>query len=172
MTSRTDHLAGMGVPSRMLVLSSLDLDNPDLRHQLDTISERTARRFGVPASVVVLVLDTAQIFVGSYGVEGWIAAVQGTPVEWSFCSHAVATGEPYIVPDAAVDPDQSDIPLVTVDGIRSYAGMPLKIDGQVVGAHCVIGATARSFDEDELAELRRNADEITELLNRHRVPAA
>ncbi len=42
---------------------------------------------------------------------------------------------------------QQHNPLVTIDGGVSYAGAPL-IDhnGQVLGAHCVLDTSARSFD--------------------------
>jgi GAF domain-containing protein len=156
--------------ARMQVLASLDLDNPALRRELDAITERTASRLGLPISMVSFVLDTAQLLGGAHGIGGWVAAAQGTPVEWSFCANAVASGQPYIVPDATVDAQQASNPLVTIDGIRSYAGVPLILDGQILGAHCIMGTDTHTFTDAELAELRDSADEITALLQNYRLP--
>lgn len=156
---------------RIRVLAGLDLRNPRLRAGLDEITTRTATRLGLPVSLASIVLDTAQFLAGSHGVTGWIADVEGTPVEWSFCARAVISGEPYVVPDATADPDQSGNPLVTEDGFRSYAGVPVTLDGAVLGAHCVIGTEPHDFTAADLAELARSATEIAALLQRYRHPA-
>lgn len=171
MGTSTDHLTKLADPARLRVLASVDLDHPDLRRELDLITARTSQRIGLPIGLVSLVLDTAQFLAGSHGVDGWIAAAQGTPVEWSFCAHAVASGRPYVVTDAANDAVQATNPLVTVDGIRSYAGVPLVLDGQILGAHCVIGDSAHAFSDADLAELTGAAAEIIALLERYRLPA-
>lgn len=154
---------------RLRILGSIDLENPDLRRQLDAVTERTARRLGQPISLVSLVLDTAQFFAGAHGVDGWLGEVRGTPIEWAFCARTVATGQPYLVPDATVDARQATNPLVTCDGIRSYAGVPVVIDGAVLGAHCVMGLASQTFTDADLAELRATAEEISALLQSYRV---
>jgi GAF domain-containing protein len=153
---------------RIRVIAGLDLRNPHLRAQLDAITTRTAERLGLPISLASIVLDTAQFLAGSHGVAGWIAEAEGTPVEWSFCAHAVASAAPYVVPDTAADPEQSGNPLVTEDGFRSYAGFPVTVDGAVLGAHCVIGTEPRDFTTADLAWLEESAKEISDLLERYR----
>jgi len=155
---------------RLLILASIDLDNPHLQRELNVITERTARRLNQPVSLVSMVLDTAQFFAGSYGLEGWLADVHGTPVEWSFCATPVETGRPYVVPDSTADARQATNPLVTVDGLRSYAGVPIVVDGIPLGAHCVIGFETHSFTDDELDQLRVSANEIAALLQAYRTP--
>jgi GAF domain-containing protein len=157
-------------PRRLLALAGIDLDNPDLQRELDAISARTAGRLGLPIGLVSLVLDTTQVFAGSHGVGGWLAAAGGTPVEWSFCAHTVTTGEPYIVDDAVNDSVQADNPLVTIDNVGSYAGVPLVVGGQVLGAHCVIGTTAHVFTDADLAELRIAAGDIIAVLQQYPLP--
>ncbi|MEU4563688.1 GAF domain-containing protein [Actinoplanes sp. NPDC023936] len=157
-----------GYPDRFEVLADIDLDDPELRRRLDLISERTAGRLGQPVALVSMVLDTAQVFPGSYGLTGWLAEMAGTPIEWSFCVNAVETGAAYVVPDTTVDAKQADNPLVTVDGVRSYAGVPIIVDGAVLGTHCVLGTDAREFTDADLAELRRGADEISGVLGAYR----
>ncbi|MEU4621997.1 GAF domain-containing protein [Actinoplanes sp. NPDC023801] len=156
------------MPHRFAVLAGIDLDDPELRRRLDAIAERTAHRLGQPIGLVSMVLNTAQVFPGSYGLQGWLAEMAGTPIEWSFCVNAVTSGAPYVVPDATEDVKQAGNPLVTVDGVRSYAGVPIVVDGAILGAHCVLGPDPRAFTEADLAELRRGADEISALLEEYR----
>lgn len=158
----------VAVPDRFHVLADIDLDDPELRRHLDRIAERTAERLGQPIGLVTMVLDTAQVFTGSYGLRGWLAEMAATPIEWSFCVNAVESGTAYVVPDATIDAAQATNPLVTVDGLRSYAGVPIVIDGAVLGAHCVLGTDPRVFTDADLAELRRGAEEISELLQSYR----
>jgi GAF domain-containing protein len=163
----TTHLTD---PARILALAGLDLDHPDLRPRLDAITERTAERLGLPISLVTFVLDTAQFIGGSHGVDNWISGAQGTPVEWSFCARTVETGQDFVVPDTTLEPYLAGNPLATVDGFRSYAGAPLILDGQVLGAHCVISTATHEFTDADLAELRAGADEIVAVLSEFRLP--
>ncbi|GAB7189713.1 hypothetical protein NUM3379_04190 [Kineococcus sp. NUM-3379] len=165
-------VAGLPLPdaARLATQAMYDLDNPVLRQRLDELSARTAAALERPVGLTTLVLDGAQVVAGSCGVTGWIAEAGGTPAEWSFCAHAVSSGEPYVVPDARHDPVQRENPLVTVDGFASYAGAPLATaDGHVIGAHCVLDLRPHELDERELGVLRRNAAEAVAILEDFRL---
>ncbi|AEV86721.1 histidine kinase [Actinoplanes sp. SE50] len=154
----------LAAPERMRVLASIDFDNLDLRTALNRITARTAERTGLPISLATLVFNTSQMTVGATGLDDtWIAAADGTPVEWSFCANMITTGRPYVIPDAHHS-EQATNPLVTIDGIGSYAGVPLTVGGQIVGAHCILGTQAHQFTPEQLAELACAAQEITALL--------
>ncbi|WP_433788639.1 GAF domain-containing protein [Actinoplanes sp. CA-252034] len=157
-------------PDRLEIMAGIDLDDPELRRRLDGIAQRTADRLGQPIGLVSMVLDTAQFFPGSYGLQGWLDELAGTPIEWSFCVNAVKSGTAYVVPDAGNDADQSANPLVTIDGVRSYAGVPIVLDGAILGAHCVLGSDPHQFTDADLAELHRSAREISEVLQSFRRP--
>jgi GAF domain-containing protein len=123
----------------------------------------------MPVSLVSLVFSGAQVVAGSSGLTGWVAETGGTPIEWSFCAHAVASGQPYVVPDAARDDVQGTNPAVTVDGVASYAGFPLvSASGHVLGAHCVVGVEPHEFTPKEVAVLERAAAEVVAALDRAR----
>ncbi|MEU4244604.1 GAF domain-containing protein [Actinoplanes sp. NPDC026619] len=157
---------------RLAVLAGIDIDNPELRAKLDEVSARTAARLGQPVSLVSMVLDGAQFFAGSFGLQGWLAELNGTPIEWSFCVNAVQSRTPYVVTDARIDALYAANPLVHVDGLHRYAGVPIVVDGEVLGAHCVLGYEPGEFSRSDLEELRRGADEIVALLASHRLPRA
>ena len=146
---------------RIAEIADLDLFSEQAKATFDEFSRRAAERFDLPIGLVTIVLNDAQYFAGSYGVEGWMAEAEGTPVEWSFCATSVRTREAYVVPDARIDENQRDNPLVTIDGIGSYAGTPLITSrGHVLGNYCIIGGSARDFTPAEVAELQSMADEV------------
>lgn len=157
--------------ARLRAVSRYDLGNPILRGRLDAITAQTTARLGLPISLVSVVLDSAQLLVGSTGLDGWLLASGGTPLEWSFCAHAVASGRPYVVEDTILDDTQRTNPLVTIDGIRSYAGVPLVTrEGLHLGAHCAIGVQARRFTRGDLAALQHAAGEVIAVLETFATP--
>lgn len=149
-------------PARLHDLSLVDFESPEVRAVLDGFARRAAELLDLPIGMVSIVLDSAQLFAGLYGLDGWLAEVRGTPVEWSFCATAVRTGAPYVVTDAVSDPLQFDNPLVVEDGIRSYVGAPVfGPTGTVLGACCAIGSEPREFTPAEIARLETLAAEVT-----------
>jgi len=165
-------IAAAADPDRLRAISEYDLNSPELRDCLDLVTARTSAQLGLPTSLVTLVLDSAQLVAGSTGLRGWIRRAGGTPVEWSFCAHVVASGLPYTVEDAVHDAVQRENPLALLDGIASYAGVPVTLpSGHVAGAHCVIGSEPRSFTTADLLVLEHAAREVVEVLERFRTPA-
>ena len=141
--------------ARLREIVELGLLSPETDPILQDTVEEAARRLNLPKALVTVVLDQAQFFAAHHGVDGWLAETNGTPVEWSFCAHAVATGEPFVVEDATTHPVTRDNPMVTVEDVRCYAGIPLVSSrGHALGTLCVIGTEPRAFREDELDALR------------------
>lgn len=148
-------------PARLAEIAELELLSVDADPTLQAIAADAAASLGLPMACVSIVLDDAQLFVASRGLEGWLGEAAGTPVEWSFCATSVRTREAFVVEDATTHPDVRDNPLVAEDGVRCYAGMPLiSSRGHVLGNFCVIGTEERSFTAGELAELRGFADRV------------
>lgn len=153
--------------ARLTELASLSLSDEETRIALDAITAKTAAEFGVPISLVSIVLDAAQYFAGATGIGGWLAETRGTPVEWAFCSNVVKGADPFLVEDAVNDARVSCNPLVTQDGIRCYLGVPLETSkANRLGSLCVIGTEPRKFSEAEVARLRELAQEAVSVLER------
>lgn len=69
---------------------------------------------------------------------------EAMPADRSFCFHTVQANSFLSVGDATSDDRFRNNPLVTgPEHIRFYAGMPLVIDREPVGALCVIDTKAR-----------------------------
>lgn len=136
---------------------------------LQATAEEAAERLRLPKATVTVVLDQAQYFVAHHGVDGWQAQSGGTPVEWSFCAHAVAARAPFVVEDATTHPVTRDNPMVANDGIRCYAGIPLvSARGHALGTLCVFGTEPRAFHDDELDVLRQLAEKAIRRIEERR----
>jgi GAF domain-containing protein len=147
--------------SRLAEIAELGLLGDDVDPILQDIAARAAAAVGLPVSLVSVVLDEALHVAGSHGIEGlWLGETRGHPVEWSFCATSVRTREPFTVEDATVHPYHRTNPLVTQDGVRCYAGVPLVSSrGNVLGNLCVVGLEERTFAEEDIEVLRDLARE-------------
>jgi diguanylate cyclase (GGDEF)-like protein/PAS domain S-box-containing protein len=74
-----------------------------------------------------------------------------TPVEHSFCAHAIAAPGIMVVPDATHDTRFADNPFVTGDpNVRFYAGAPVETDdGFRIGTLCVIDRVPREITQEQ-----------------------
>jgi GAF domain-containing protein len=146
---------------RLAEIAELDVFSERVQARLDDFAQRAATHFDLPIGLVTIVLDGAQWFAGRYGLADWMVEAQGTPVEWSFCATSVRTRREHVVSDARTDAQHKDNPLVTIDGIGCYAGVPLITSrGFVVGNYCVIGTEPHEFTPEEVAELRQMAEDV------------
>ena len=151
--------------NRLQEIARLRLHQDKFDEVLNFYVEQAASVFNLPVALVSIVLDDAQFFVSSYGIDGWLSAVSGTPVEWSFCANSVKTKKPFMVEDALINDTVKDSPLVTMDKIRCYAGVPLITqNNEVLGNLCVIGNQPRVFDKSEIYLLKKLADRVMQRL--------
>lgn len=158
---------------RLQEISDLELLSPEVDPILQDLAARAAERVGLPVSLISVVLDEALFVAGSHGIEGlWLGETRGHPVEWSFCATSVRTREPFVVENASTHPQHAGNPLVTVDGVRCYAGVPLiSSRGFVLGNLCVVGLEERTFSEADVAALRDLAAEtVARIEARRTVP--
>jgi GAF domain-containing protein len=141
--------------ARLQEIADLHLTDPDVDPELRDIAARAAASLGLPIGVVSIVLDQAQYFAAAHGLGGWLAEVRGNPIEWSFCVNAVRSREPFVVEDALANPLVAQSPLVTQEGVRCYAGIPLITSrGHVIGTLCVAGVERHAFPPDDVDKLR------------------
>ncbi|HEX8611645.1 MAG TPA: GAF domain-containing protein [Telluria sp.] len=159
--------------ARLQEIADLDLFAPEVSEILADLAKEASTRLDLPLGMVNLVLDEAQYVAAHYGLSGWIAEAQGTPVEWAFCRFAVRDRADFVVEDAHTNDRVKDNPLVTEDGLRCYAGIPLITSrGHAIGSFCVAGTHARSFEEAEMQMLRDLAAEAVIRIEKRRLQSA
>ncbi|HEX8360749.1 MAG TPA: GAF domain-containing protein [Longimicrobium sp.] len=157
--------------ARLQEIADLDLLSPAVDPILRDIAEEAAARLGLPVSLISVVLDDALHVAGSHGIDGlWLGETRGHPVEWSFCATSVRTRDAFVVENAPAHPYHATNPLVTEDGVRCYAGVPLTSSrGHVLGNLCVVGLEERTFSTDEVDILRTLAREAVDRIEARRV---
>lgn len=135
---------------RLAVLADLELFGEAADDEFAPLLRLTARLTGTDMALVTLIGAEHQ----------WHAAVLGLERETlhradAMCSHTILGDGVFHVPDTTKDERFRDSPYVGVDsGIRMYAGAPLFVRGQPVGALCVVDDEARLLSADELSALR------------------
>lgn len=158
--------------ARLQEIADLDVFSPDVSNILSDLAKEASSKLDLPLGMVNIVLDEAQFIAGQHGVGGWIGESQGTPVEWAFCRFAVRDHAEFVVEDAETNSRVKDNPLVTEDGLRCYAGIPLITSrGYAIGSFCVAGTEKRCFEESEMALLRGYAAEAVRRIESRRLPA-
>lgn len=158
--------------ARLEEIADLGLLSEDVDPILSDVAARAAASLSLPVSLVSVVLDEALHVAASHGIDGlWLGETRGHPVEWSFCATSVRTRDAFVVENAPLHPEHATNPLVTQDGVRCYAGVPLiSSRGFVLGNLCVVGLEERTFTPAEMATLRGLATEAVARIEARRSP--
>ena len=146
---------------RLQALRDMGILDTPAEERFDRLTRLAQRTFGVPIAAVSLIDADRQWFKSKQGL-----SASETPRDVSFCGHAIHSGDPFIVNDAAKDPRFADNPLVTGDpSIRFYAGWPLTApDGSRVGTLCLIDSKPREFDAEQRRAFRDMAEMVQQQL--------
>lgn len=125
---------------RLAALRAYDILDTEREPAFDDIAGLAARLCDAPIAVINLIDADRQWFKSEVGL-----GVRETPLETSFCRHALLEADRLVVPDAAADPRFACNPLVAVEGgLRFYAGVLLKDhEGLPLGTLCVLDTAPR-----------------------------
>lgn len=153
---------------RAKALHGYDILDTPREAEFDDLARIAAEVCGTPIAVVNFVDTHRQFFKAEVGL-----GVRETPLETSFCSHAILTEDLIVVPDASEDPRFACNPLVTGEpGLRFYAGALLKTaDGLPIGTICVLDYVPRDLDEAQRRTLTLLARQAMTQLEHRRATA-
>jgi predicted PurR-regulated permease PerM/GAF domain-containing protein len=158
---------------RLAALHASGALDPAMREAFDRAAQRVADVFDARMAMVSLVDRSCQVWQGVAGLPtGSDGAQRESPRETSLCGHVVAAHETMVVADIHRDPRFAANPVLQAAGIRFYAGVPLRIDGQVIGALAIMDTEPRELSERETELLETMAAEVMETLRRGRSDAA
>lgn len=162
------HDAGDGTSSEAARLRVLDryriLDTPR-EQDFDDITALAGEICGTPIAVTTLLAAERQWFKAEVGL-----GISETPLNVSFCRHAVLGVESMVVPDATLDPRFRDNPLVTGEPhLRFYAGAILRsADGVPFGTLCVLDYEPRQPTAAQIRALEVLARQVVTQLELRR----
>ena len=140
--------------ARLQALDSYRLLDTPRESDFDEIAEAAAELCDAPIGVVNLIGDGRQFFKAEVGL-----GVRETPLENSFCRHALLQEDFLYVRDATQDPRFAGNPLITGDpGLRFYAGALLKTaEGHPIGTVCVLDTKPHELSDRQRKGLLRLA---------------
>jgi PAS domain S-box-containing protein len=123
----------------------------------DEVARLAADLCGTPIGVVNLIDRDRQFFKAEVGL-----GIRETPLETSFCAHAILQEDFLLVPDATQDPRFDCNPLVTGEPhLRFYAGALLKTtEGLPIGTLCVLDTEPRTLGEVQQRALKVLANQL------------
>lgn len=160
-----DRIDALGPRPDRLSAFTGDLLSQTEDEELKAIVERAAQDLSTPIALVNLVLEHIQFFKAHHGLPEDLMAARGTHRDVSFCQYVVRLGEPFEVTDAEQD-ERIPQQLVKHYGIRSYLGMPIVANDEIVGSLCVIDYKPRNFTDKDRQQLRDLAELVNQRLSK------
>lgn len=136
---------------RMAALRSMNLLSTPAEAEFDRITQVAAEYFSLPISLFTLVDEDRQWFKSRFGLDA-----PETPRSVSFCGHAIAQKDVFVVENAHEDNRFANNPLVVGDPqVIFYAGVPIESpEGHRIGTFCIIDHSPRTFSQRERERLR------------------
>lgn len=123
----------------------------ELPLDLDDLMMILGEAYRVPIAFIGIVGEFEEVIKASYGT-----TITRLPREHALCNHVVASKKAMVVSDASKDERFKDNPLVTGEpNICFYAGTPIEVDEQVIGAVCLIDNVPREIDVKQIDALNR-----------------
>ncbi|MCU6454691.1 PAS domain S-box protein [Sphingomonas sp. A2-49] len=153
---------------RKAALAHYDILDTPREPAFDEIASLAAALCGTPIAVVNFVADDRQFFKAEVGL-----GVRETPLETSFCVHALLGDNMLIVPDMRADPRFAGNPLVAGEApLLFYAGALLKTpEGVPIGTLCVLDRRPRTIDPVQQQALTVLARQVVTTLQLRRAAA-
>jgi phosphoserine phosphatase RsbU/P len=138
-------------------LAYLDLD--DL---LSELLDRTTEILDVDTAAILLLEEDRRELVAraAKGLEEEVERGFTLPVGAGFAGRVAATQQPVVVEDLDNSPIEIVNPLMRQKGVRSLLGVPLIVEGRLVGVLHVGTLERRHFDSDDIHLLRTVGDRV------------
>lgn len=147
-------------------LAYLDLD--DL---LSELLDRTTEILDVDTAAILLLEEDRRSLVAraAKGLEEEVERGFTLPVGAGFAGRIAATQQPVVVEDLDNSPIEIVNPLMRQKGVRSLLGVPLIVEGRLVGVLHIGTLERRDFDSDDIHLLRTVGDRVALAIEHRRL---
>lgn len=140
---------------RLRAVSSVMPLKTDWDGDFDRIARLAAKAVNSPTSMITLIADDNQTFIGVCGPPEGMGEDREGSNENSICRHTVLSGAVVSITNTSQDPMFSNNPIVCRLGIQAYLGIPLVTpEGHAVGSICVMDYQPRDWSLEEIDLLR------------------
>jgi serine phosphatase RsbU (regulator of sigma subunit)/anti-sigma regulatory factor (Ser/Thr protein kinase) len=142
-----------------------------LEDLLDALLDRVVEILGVDTSAILLVEDDGRMLAAraAKGLEEEVERGFRLPVGRGFAGRVAATRRPVVIPDLDDSPVTVVNPLMREKNVRSLLGVPLLVEGEVIGVLHVGSLTKREFSDADVQLLQLVADRVALSIERSRL---
>jgi serine phosphatase RsbU (regulator of sigma subunit)/anti-sigma regulatory factor (Ser/Thr protein kinase) len=149
-------------------LAYLDLDDL-LRELLDRVTDI----LGADTAAVLLIEEGGRTLAAraAKGLEEEVERGFRLPIGRGFAGRIAFTREPVVIEDLETSPVQPVNPLFWEKGVRSLLGVPLMVEGEVIGVMHVGSLTGREWQESDIELLQVVANRVALSIERSRLMA-
>ena len=141
---------------RLAVVHATGLLDSEVEEAFDRLTRLAVRLVKIPAAFVSLVDENRDFYKSACGFGEPLASSRQLEGP-TFCHFTIQSAEPLIIPDTRADPVYRDVPTVQSLGVAAYVGIPIVINGQVIGAFCSIDVVPHQWTDDEVDVLKELA---------------
>jgi predicted PurR-regulated permease PerM len=129
------------------------LDTP-AEDVFDQMTQELKEAFDAPIALLSLIDADRQFWKSTAGLPAQLCETRESPRATSICGHVVAANKVLVAEDTWRDARFANNPLLREQGIRFYAGAPLRSrDGLAIGSLCVMDVRPRKITKAEEALL-------------------
>jgi signal transduction protein with GAF and PtsI domain len=155
-------MANLDAPERLARFrGDLVSNNPD--EILEQCVREASRRLEAPIALVSFVMGHVQYFRAATGLPPEIDLSRATARCHSYCQFVVMSEKPLAISDIFARPDMPQAVAQTY-GVRSYLGVPVFCEGQLLGTLCVVDVKNRDWSDKEIGTLTELATKVSERL--------
>lgn len=150
---------------RVMTLSDYNIDFTNTENNFKDLARLAASVAGTEISLVNLIDSYTLWTISSHGLD-----IDQMPREESVCQYTIVEKDHFEVSDLSDDVRFKDQFYVAGDPkVRYYYGIPLKSNGQHIGALCVFDRNVKSLSPEKTELLKIIAEEIVNRLNAYRI---
>jgi signal transduction histidine kinase len=141
---------------RLAAVKATGLLDSEVEEAFDRLTRLAVRLVKVPAAFVSLVDEHRDFYKSACGFGEPLASSRELEGP-TFCHFTIQSAEPLVIPDTRADPVYRDVPTVQSLGVAAYVGIPILINGEVIGAFCAIDIVPHYWSEVEITALQELA---------------
>lgn len=146
---------------RLQALARTELLDTPSEVVFDQMTKELKDAFDAPIAMLSLIDGERQFWKSTAGLPEHLSGLRESPRSTSICGHVVAANELLVAEDTLRDPRFANNPLLREQGIRFYAGAPLRSrDGLAIGSLCVMDVRPRKITKAEEALLVLSAQRV------------
>jgi len=135
---------------------STGLLDSEVEEAFDRLTRLAVRLVKIPAAFVSLVDEDRDFYKSACGFGEPLASYRHLEGP-TFCHFTVQAAQPLVIPDTKADPIYRDVPTVQSLGVAAHVGIPIVVNGEVIGAFCSIDVVPHAWTEDEITVLKELA---------------